>query len=337
MDLATILDRRFRDIRLLDSESARADMMYLLRYQLPPSTSAAEVGYYTRGLDCLLILIRLLNSFLIPLSSDNHEDAEAANPMLRLAWQNIARTESAVQDWIKVKALVLEMSKPQSVRDSKLTFEGLVFTQLVKDTFWSRKEFLLFRGFATKPEDGQYWFADKTALANQMDINTIVVDANEYEDLSFEKCVARKFDLHLIGGEWNIALCAKPYVLRVRYTRNKQHPPSFKEIKNIWVPIGHFEGHELKATEKQALYSLVAAVFLDTDQIHVYEPMGEQIVSDLRNPATRGKPWSVEDKEDGSFMLFYVPVSELEYGNLPLDTFPEVTEHRGMGFDINLE
>jgi len=85
MEVATILDQRFWDIRLLDSENAYADMMYLLRYQLPPSTSAAEVGYYTRSLDCLLILIRLLNSFLIPLSSDNRHDAEAANPMLRLA------------------------------------------------------------------------------------------------------------------------------------------------------------------------------------------------------------------------------------------------------------
>jgi len=101
--------------------------------------------------------------------------------------------------------------------------------------------------------------------------------------------------------------------------------------------MGHFEGRELKATEKQALYSLVAAVFLDTNQIRVYEPMSEQIVSDLRNPATRGPPWSVEEKHDGSFMLFYVPISELEYGDLPLDTFLEVTEHREMDLDTNLE
>jgi len=93
-----------------------------------------------------------------------------------------------------VKALVLELFEPQNVRDSKLTFEGLAFTQLMKDTFWSRKEFLLFPGLATKPKGGQYWFADKAALENQMDMNTIVVDANKYQDLSFEKCVARKFE-----------------------------------------------------------------------------------------------------------------------------------------------
>ena len=135
MDLTTILDQKFNDIRALDDDGATAGMVHLLRYQLPLSTSVAEIGFDTSGLDCLLIVIRLLNSFLIPLSSDNYRDAEVTNPILRLAWQNITRTESAVQDWIKMKALVLEAFEPQGAQDSKPTFEGLAFSQLMKDTF----------------------------------------------------------------------------------------------------------------------------------------------------------------------------------------------------------
>ncbi|RBR25293.1 uncharacterized protein FIESC28_01902 [Fusarium coffeatum] len=310
---------KFHNIRALDGDGATAGMVHLLRYQLPPSTSVAE----------------LLDSSLV----DNYRDAEVTNPILRLAWQNITWTESAVQDCVKVKALVLEAFEPQGARDSKLTFEGLAFSQLMEDTFWSRDEFSVIHEVLMKPKGANGWLSAGTSPQQRVNMGTPVIRMRRFPPgISFENTVGKVFEINLLANGDRIArLCGRPYSLRFKYVRDKDRICSFKEIKNIWVPIAQFEGHELKATEKKALYTLVAAVFLDTNQIHMYNPMGSQILPDVENPVTHGKRWSVEDKKDGSFLLFYVCVGDLHSGDLQWDTFNENSVRRVMDFEINLE
>lgn len=93
--------------------------------------------------------------------------------------------------------------------------------------------------------------------------------------------------------------------MRVRYKTNKNLDSfPFSDLKNTYIPIAEVKGSEVIPNDRDCLYALIAVVSLKGNEIRTYAFLGQQIMPWPVHDALEIK-WSLEDKVDGDYMLFY--------------------------------
>ncbi|KAF5697408.1 X-pro dipeptidyl-peptidase [Fusarium mundagurra] len=264
-------------------------------------------AYDTHGLDCLFTLIRHIYSQLMDAYFDknNQKDAEMKNPILALAWLDI--NFEVKDEWARCKQGILEGFGPSHAQDPVISFEGLVNSQLMKDTFWNHEMHKLYRAYLVKPDNGRWGHADlgPNPDAVKVDMSEILVDRNKAPWWSFNQHMRSNFQLIKTDNTTELKMCAGPGIIRVHYKTNKNMKPfPFSDLKNTHIPIAGVKGSEPSPNDKDCLYTLIAAVSLKDNGIRTYMFLGHQILAFPGHDASE-KKWSLEDKVDGDYMLFY--------------------------------
>ncbi|KAI8656143.1 hypothetical protein NCS55_01269000 [Fusarium keratoplasticum] len=310
-----------RDIRnLYNATRAKVIMTSLLQDRPPPDNVDKEVGFRTYGLDCLVIVVRMLYSVMLPIyatTDDRSEAAEARNPLLRLAWQKFSYEDGACLEMARVKSEVLEAFEADDHDLFEPEFAYLVRSPLMEETLWCRPEYQLFQ-----PDlrwSGSEWQTRSFTKAESAEMNVIRVTNG---DATFQQQVDEIFGRmkHFDGSEI-IRMCNEPCIIRVMYEVVPEDEPfPFSTIKNINVPIPEIETFRYTPAARRSCYTLVAVVRLhedsggDYDRVRTDSPMAEQLILLPSIAVLRGGSWSLESKEKSavSFMLFYARTDNQE-------------------------
>ncbi|EEU35475.1 uncharacterized protein NECHADRAFT_86218 [Fusarium vanettenii 77-13-4] len=213
--------------KLHDVAKAPAAVTWLLQNRPPPSSSEEDVGYDTSGLDCLLIVIRMLYSVKLSIytSTDNRlEAAEARNPALRLAWQHYTYASGASRiQWAMAKKKVLDAfisyepdmfdaSEPHSFDTSS---ERLAGSKLMEETFWCRPEYRLYQQPLLK--DGSGWvmkYLSDTPPLNLEPMEIDIATIRDFPEPTFQEHVDEHFgSFELEGGSTIRHMCNEPAII----------------------------------------------------------------------------------------------------------------------------
>ncbi|KAL2670488.1 hypothetical protein Neosp_014276 [[Neocosmospora] mangrovei] len=314
-----------KDIRnLYDATRAGAIMTSLLQDRAPPDIDAKRAGLPTYGLDCLLIVVRMLYSVMLPIygrTNDRSEATEARNPLLRLAWQKFSYDEEACLEVAKAKDEVLQAFKAENPDCFEPDFEYLANSALMEETLWYRPEYQLFR-----PDlrwSGSEWQARSFTKAESAELNVIPVTNDDAEE-TFQDQVDELFGKKWIGGTPTIRMCNEPCIIRVLYqVESDVEPFPFSTIKNISVPVAEIGTSGYTSAARRSCYTLVAVVRLHEDDqgrydlVRTYSPLAEQLTPLPSITVLRGGNWSLESKGDSRsrnsrFMLFYTRTDNQE-------------------------
>ncbi|KAJ4325194.1 hypothetical protein N0V84_003576 [Fusarium piperis] len=323
------------DIRKLhDVAKAPAAVAWLLQNRPPPTCSDEDVGYDTSGLDCLLIVIRILYSVQLPIYSSTDERlraTEARNPVLRLAWQNYTYEpgESNIR-WAMAKKEVLDtfrsyepdlfvVNEPHSFDTS---FERLVGSKLMEETLWCRPEYRLYQHPLINA--GPNWLMMYQPDGSRINLDPITIDRvaiRDFPEPTFQEHVDAQFGcLEQGNGPKMLHICNEPSIIRVLYTRDPHGDVfPFSTVKNIRVPVADFDGSTYTEVARRPYYTLVAAVAMrdlqgynPQDFVRTYSPMAHQLIPMPSNPVLDGGEWTLETGEPEEFMLFYLYMGDVE-------------------------
>ncbi|CVK96785.1 uncharacterized protein FMAN_11114 [Fusarium mangiferae] len=120
-------------------------------------------------------------------------------------------------------------------------------------------------------------------------------------------------------------MCAKPCIIRVHYkTAKNLEPFPFSDLKNTYITIAEVQGSEVIPNDRDCLYTFIAAVSLKDNRIRTYSFLGQQIMPWPVHDASE-KKWSLEDKVDGDYMLFYCEAGDAvpDFGTEEVVVLPE--------------
>ncbi|CCT72084.1 uncharacterized protein FFB20_10397 [Fusarium fujikuroi] len=318
-----------------DPVEDRATIRRNLQLYSPPGAQfdSSPQDLETSGLDCLIVLIRWIYSQMLPryFDKEKRKDVEQRNPLLALAWAYIESDEEKIA-WAHSKQHILKLLNSHHSRQPETSFLSLINSPLMKETFWLDNAHFLYRECLIRQHGAQWESADMgpNPAATMVDISTMVVDRAQKPNRSFKKFMETPFKLLEKRDKQILKLCAEPAVIRVHYkTRKDLEPFPFSELQNFRVPVYYIDDIDASAPlplPNLCLYTLIASVSLATDKerIRTYKFLGEEI-----SPCSytgRGKRWSLEDKIDGEFMLFYFRAGRVEFdpeipeiGTLPQD------------------
>ncbi|KAF5963378.1 hypothetical protein FBULB1_13422 [Fusarium bulbicola] len=282
----------------------------LQSYSIPGAQfDSNNKGLETQGLDCLIMLIRYIYSEMLYVYFDKEKckDAEERNPLLALAWMSINPDENVA--WARAKQYILKQLNSHHEGEPETSFISLVNSPLMKATFWNDEAFILYRACLTRLPDAPWEMADlgQNPAAAMVDMSTIMIDRNQKPNRSFQKFMEAPFKVVKKPTKELLKLCAEPTIIRVHYKTSKDLEPfAFSKLKDIEIPIHYADdigSSEPLSESQRCLYTLVASVSLQQQRIRTYRFLGEEIST---FPFTsRGKRWSLEEKIDGDFMLFY--------------------------------
>ncbi|KAF5580048.1 X-pro dipeptidyl-peptidase [Fusarium subglutinans] len=280
-----------------------------LQSQSPPLTllDSNIRDYKTDGLDCLIVLVRHIYSEVLDVyySGEENKTAEEKNPILALAWLDIDPEDKKA--WADCKRHVLEVLNPAEGGTIQTCFASLVNSPLMNETFWSQDIHILFRACLEKSlEANSRWrHADlgPNPRAAMVELSTIVADRNAKPDWTFRQFVRSPFKILKKHDKQQLNMCAAPAIIRVHLKTNKDVEPfPFSTLKNFQIDIAGVNGSEPIVKDMLCGYTLIASVSLKEQRIRTYRPLGEEIV---RGTGYLGRRWSLENREDGEFMLFY--------------------------------
>jgi hypothetical protein len=298
-----------KDIRdTLDLTQNKAEIRRYLQLHRPPGQQygSGPNDFDTRGLDCLIALIRHIYSQILPVYFDKeeHKEAEEKNPVLALAWLDINFEDKIA--WADCKQHVLKVLSPSQEGTLETSFVSLVNSPLMKETFWNHEVHILYRACLEQPTDAPWGHADlgPNAAAAMVDMSTIVVDRNLEPEWSFRRYMRSYFKIVKKRNKRELCMCAEPCIIRVHYKTNKDLEPfPFSTLKNVNIPIAEIKDSEPIPDDRDCLYTLVASVSLKEQRIRTYAFLGEEI---MPWPSSgKGNKRSLEDRIDGDFMLFY--------------------------------
>ncbi|EWG47558.1 hypothetical protein FVEG_07630 [Fusarium verticillioides 7600] len=271
----------------------RGQICRKLQLQRPPGLILLDspIAYDTHGLDCLFTLIHHIYSQLIDVYFDknDHKDAEQKNPILALAWLDM--NFETKDEWAACKQGLLEGLSPYHAQDPVISFEGLVSSQ----------------AYLVKPDNGRWGHADlgPNSDAVKVDMSEILVDRNKAPWWSFKQHMRSNFQLIRTDNTTELKMCAAPGIIRVHYKTNKNLTPlPFSDLKNTLIPIAEVKESGPIPDNGDCLYTLIAAVSLNDNGIRTYSFLGPHILAIPGHDASE-KKWSLEDKVDGDYMLFY--------------------------------
>ncbi|RSM14831.1 hypothetical protein CDV31_005265 [Fusarium ambrosium] len=309
--------------RLHDVAGAPAAVAWLLQNRPPPKCSEDQVGYETSGLDCLLILIRMLYSVQLPIYTSNEHRllaAEARNPALRLAWQNYTYEpgESQIM-WARAKEEVLDVFKAEDPEKFDTSFDRLVDSPLMEETLWCRPEYQLYRYPLVKFGPGRRVVHLPDTYRRRTE--TIIIDRplmssrptfQQYIDDTF-RCREQR------DGSKILKMVNEPSILRIPYSRPSYDDPvfPFSTLKDIYLPVADFDGETYTEVARRPHYTLIAAVGLRDDEgpfsdlVRTYSPMANQLIPMPSNPVLDGK-WTLETGYPDYIMLYYLYMGNVE-------------------------
>ncbi|RSL55670.1 hypothetical protein CEP54_009260 [Fusarium duplospermum] len=319
--------------RLHDVARAPAAVAWLLQNRPPPTCSDEDIEYDTTGLDCLLIVLRMLYSVQLPIYASNDDRlraAEARNPALRLAWQNYTYESGASRiHWAMVKKEVLDAfrshepdlfdaNEPHSLDTS---FEKLVGSRLMEETFWCRPEYRLYQHPLVKI--GSNWFVRILSNTSPLNLEPITIDRSNIRDFpepTFQEHVDEHFGSFEHDGSKMLHICNEPPIIRIRYMREPRGDVfPFSTIKNIRIPVADIDGSTCTEVARRPYYTLIAAVALRDyqgynphDLVRTYSPMAHQLIPMPSHPVLDGGDWTLEMGESEEFMLFYLYMGNVE-------------------------
>jgi hypothetical protein len=173
-----------------------------------------------------------------------------------------------------------------------------------------------------------------------VDLSTIVADRNAKPDWTFKKFFRSPFKLLTESDKYRLNMCATPAVIRVHLKTNKDVEPfQFSTLKNVIIDVAGFNGSEPILKGTVCGYTLIASVSLREQRIRTYMFLGPEM---LRVPTHKGKRWSLEDRVDGDFMLFYrrsddavQDIGTPEIISLPLESPNAAIDNNALQEDIN--
>ncbi|KAF5641505.1 hypothetical protein F25303_6849 [Fusarium sp. NRRL 25303] len=265
-----------------------------LQLQRPPGLIQLDSpsSYDTQGLDCIFALVRHIYSQLshFYFNKDKHKDAEEKNQILALAWLDI--NFAAKDEWEQCKQNILKSFNPSGAHDPKISFEGLVNSQLMNDTFWNQ-------------EPWEHADLGPNPDAVRVAMGEIMVDRNKAPWWSFKQHMRSNFQLITTDNTTELRMCAKPCIIRAHYKTNKNLDSfPFSDLKNTYIPIAEVKGSEVIPNDRDCLYTLIAAVSLKDNRIRTY---------------------ALEDKVDGDCMLFYCDAGDAvpDFGTEEVVVLPE--------------
>ncbi|KAG5747472.1 hypothetical protein H9Q70_009862 [Fusarium xylarioides] len=308
------------DLRdMLDVSENGISIQRKLQLYFPPGEQhdSGQNDLDTRGLDCLIVLIRHIYSYLLPLYSDKEErkDAERRNPLLAMAWVHIDSDQKRV--WAAGKQSILKLLNSHCAREPQTSFLSLVNSPLMKETFWHDDEHILYRACLIMPDGAPWENVDlgENPIDAMANMSTVVVDRMQKPTRSFQKLMETPFKLTKTRTSKRLRLCAEPAVIRVHYKTSKDLEPfPFTKLKEFYLPIqriDRMDSSEPLPEPKECVYSLIALVSLQEQRIRTYKFLGGEISQ--CSYTGRGRRWSLEDKIDGEFMLFYLRAGSVAY------------------------
>ncbi|KAF5572438.1 X-pro dipeptidyl-peptidase [Fusarium pseudocircinatum] len=317
-----------------------------LQSQSPPWTrhDSNSQDHRTDGLDCLIVLVRHIYSQILDVYyfSEENKKAEEKNPILALAWLDIDPDDKRA--WADCKQHVLKVLNPPGGGAIQTCFASLVNSPLMNETFWSQDIHILYRACLEKSlEPGSRWgHADlgPNSHAARVEMSTIMADRNAKPEWTFGRFVRSPFKLLKGSDKLQLNMCAAPGIIRVHLKTNKDVEPfPFSTLKNFLIYIAGVNGSEPIVKDKLCGYTLIASVSLKEQRIRTYMFLGQEM---LRGTGYLGRRWSLEDRIDGEFMLFYrrsddevQDIGTPEMASLPLESPNMTIVNNALQEDIN--
>ncbi|KAK7421454.1 hypothetical protein QQX98_002152 [Neonectria punicea] len=300
---------------------------------LPEQTPAADVGYDTRGFDCLVAVIRRIYNLVADDLNDSEAFAEAQekNPILRYACGlpdlPVVVTPDLVASSVAEKKTIttkLLGNDPGAF----INFYDLCNSELMNETFWRLRPFHLFRprleNFEGSSPPWRWIDWDPREITA---MNLIRMESSQNPASTLQDLVNGTFGRRTWHGREVLLASNCPTVVRVLYAPGPDRVDSFEELRSFDMPYYNFENGWQVSGQGRMRYSLVAVVHMAIpdavavqDSVRFYGLDGSQLVSRSSNPAFTDYYWSLDEFTNNSYMLFFGKADEvqLEPG------FPEV-------------
>ncbi|KPM43437.1 hypothetical protein AK830_g3122 [Neonectria ditissima] len=283
----------------------------------PPSTDV----WNTSGLDCLVTVIRHIYSIAAIGPNGFAQDrdyvaGEKKNPILVYAWQKFKRPIGADEVLSASRAKAVLIEKVRDLTENHfhtVTFEGLCMSSLMDNTLWSLPDFQLFTALQFKEATCEWLPAPWTAR-ERVHHSSLHLNLADRPRMTLQRLIDNCYGLRRIRGIETLCLHNTPLVVRVLFT------PGLRRVNDMFSTIRHFkipmhagmQPHErvnyLYAPDVN--YGLLAVVRLrfgpgQDDLIRTYGPGGDYIVFDYEPGGYMNSGWSVNDRNDARYMLFY--------------------------------
>ncbi|KAF4440359.1 hypothetical protein F53441_12307 [Fusarium austroafricanum] len=313
-----------------------------LQLRPPPNTAQLPTAASHMGLDCLVMLIRkfyahLPNVFMY--KNDENIKCEKRNPILGLAWVKIPQdcNTQVVAEWQNAKNTILTSFGGASQSASEKSFETLFNSDLLHETIWYRYQFQLYKAWLVSSSTPGYSWDELELTSREMfNESLIIIDRNKTPDESFQKCINDQFGYRRLNdGTQVVCVGQSPAFIRIRYTTNQDLDPiPFSSIKNVYIPIIELQGSTPTVSKKKHLYTLIAVVWLDSDLMRTYTPLGCNITPSPLNAIFGSNEWSLEDRAQRNFMLFYLLCDEHMYPDIGYPEFKKFVPGQEPPVDI---
>ncbi|KAK7426227.1 hypothetical protein QQZ08_007256 [Neonectria magnoliae] len=301
---------------------------------LPEPTPAADVGYDTRGFDCLVAVIRRIYHLVADDLDGTKAFAEAQEKNLILRYAcgvpdlSDVATPDLVASSVAEKKKIMTKLFGNDPRAS-INFHDLCCSDLMNETFWRLRPFHLFRprleNFEGSSPPWRWIDWDPREITA---MNLIRMEGSQNPASTLQDFVNGTFGRRTWRGREVLLASNCPTVVRVLYTPGPDRVDSFQELRSFNMPYYNFENGWQVSGQGHMRYSLVAVVHMVhpdvvafQDSVRLYGLDGSQLVPRSSNPAFTDYSWSLDQFTDSSYMLFFGKADEvqLEPG------FPEVT------------
>ncbi|KAI9155073.1 hypothetical protein HJFPF1_07640 [Paramyrothecium foliicola] len=277
---------------------------------LPPKVNDKKVGHDVSGLGCLTVVLRRLYAAMIPGLCDSvvqlRAEAEPSNPLLRFAWSNFddgggpKPSQDVMARRVAAQKTVMDEIESLGIDTS---FEGLVQSHIMNDTFWSHPELLLYRKVV---EEANEW--------RERDWNpSLLTKAGRMlflADVPLQQFIDRSFGEQSTPSGIEIWDTRQPTFMRILMESSSAQ--SFHDLCTFTVPVGEWtqleDGTQYDPVASRARYNLTAVVRVrddpsERDYVRTYELNGMEIRPLHSSSQYTSTHWSVS--EAGTYWLFY--------------------------------
>ncbi|KAG5821636.1 hypothetical protein H9Q74_000017 [Fusarium xylarioides] len=296
------------------------------------------------GFPCLITVMRRINShmMLAPnglVRSQSWRQAENNNPIISHSWQMFG-PERGARELSHRSFGDITKTLPSLGVDPSASFYKLCTSSLMNQTYWSRDELRLFEPKVCL-ETWELVGEEPNEIAES---SVVRLNLAQHPATTLQRAVEDSLGIIDRQGKPTLHRPGRPCIVRVLLDTSPENQLPFDCLRAFQLPIWKETGNREVPfdTTKSALYVVLAVVRMesgasDRDQVRIYASQGPEIVPEYEDVPYMSTGWSVEDKVQQSYMLFFgtapagmeelhsiLGVPEVLQPALPADDMPQM-------------
>ncbi|KAM5508950.1 hypothetical protein FOXYSP1_11916 [Fusarium oxysporum f. sp. phaseoli] len=266
----------------------------------------------TCGFSCIVTVLRRINSHMMlapngVLNSQSWRQAEANNPFISHSWQMFGPE----RDTRKLSQYSLDDVRKRLCRldiDISSSFHRLCTSSLMNETYWSRDEMRLLEPKVCL-KSWKLVGEDPKKIAES---SVVRLDLVQYPGITLQRAVEDSLGVLHRDGEPSLCRPGRPCIVRILLNTGTENQLPFDALRSFQLPVWNETGKREMPfeTTETARYVILAVVRMEDgehgrDQVRIYASQGPDIVPEYEDVPYMSTDWSVEDKIQTSYMLFY--------------------------------